>query len=700
MKQKLFVRSDVGTGKPMILLHGMFADGSQWETISALLQKHYRVIIVDLLGHGRSPRPPKASYSDKEHIYALRQTLETLNATKEATVVGYSMGGAVALAYSSKYPESVEQLYLISTPFYLTPDQMVPNKYAASILFTKASTSLFSFLEGLMYTGGRLDKLIGFGNNSKAFHKMIGAHDNEMETEIIRKNLNQLVRKFDFVGHLKKLQTPLTFYAGKKDVFIIQSQLDALRRYQPNMDIQRLNIIKIDHMLVQNLPHEIARLVLKNQKNLLHIGLDNGTGEVLLLLNGIEGSSAYWRPILPALQSNRRVIAIDLLGFGKSPKPLNIAYSLDDQVAWIKRTLDSINVTKMTIVGHSLGALTALNYASKFPWQVKELILFSPVFVPKDHVNFQLTKQIKLIDKISDNSFAYSQTAHALGYKRLSQFAPLIRSVKNAVQKQNSRNMLDKTTNIPTIILFGANDPLIDHKYLQQITLAYQNIHVTELASVGHNFPLFNPDLTLQHLNFPNSHKLKKASIMPKTLMQQLAQLSSPILFIKSIFYTTTGLLLLTSLAPWITTILLCLWVFRFGFSTIRGAFSLKNEDLSYMGYIILGVIGMLLSYVLFRWPELALRVSIIILCILVVFIGITRLVVALAWIKRRRLKQHLLLSGTSMTLVGLLALGGSIKSLKLMVISIAIIYILRGIQFAIYTFSASTIAYIRAFSD
>lgn len=153
MKAKLFVRQDIGNGEPLVLLHGIFGDGTQWDKIAPMLAKDFRVIVVDLLGHGRSPRDDKFTYSPEEHASALRAALEGINATDNLTVVGYSMGGAVALQYSAQYPDNIAQLYLISTPFYLKPDEMIANQYASSAAFIKLSDVLFRAVEKLLLPG-------------------------------------------------------------------------------------------------------------------------------------------------------------------------------------------------------------------------------------------------------------------------------------------------------------------------------------------------------------------------------------------------------------------------------------------------------------------------------------------------------------------------------------------------------------------
>lgn len=702
MTNKLYVRSDTGIGKPLVLLHGMFGDGTQWVKISNILNKEFRVIVVDLLGHGQSPRPENAQYTDTEHALALRKTLESIKATKDLTVVGYSMGGSIALTYSSLFPEEVEQLYLISTPFYLTPEQMLPINYEASLLLTKITTGFFQLVENVLRVGGKVEKLVAFGNKSNKFHKMIGAYDNQLDVVIVRKNLDNLVREFDFVGHLKNVKAPITFYVGKKDIFVIQSQLESLRQFQPNIDIQRLDIMKIDHMLVQNLPNEIASLLMKNKQQLLNVGVDEGKGDNLVLIHGIESSSSYWQPLVPALSEHNRVIAVDLLGFGQSPKPLNLAYSLDDQVEYLKRTLDNLKVEKFHLAGHSLGSLVALSFAAKYPQRVTKLDLLAPVFVPnKVDSNNPIIKRIHFIDRISDGSYLYSHAALALGYKRLSRYIPSIRSIRNSVNQQDSIAKAKLVGNIPTTIAYGTKDGLIDQKYIKKVSRNFKNNKPIRLDGLGHNFLMYRPTLALDIIepDITHSHQPSAAKKLPKTFLKQFTKLTAPILLLKSLVYITVGILLFTDYAKWTIVAGLSFSVIRLGYSYIRGAFSLKNEQLSYVAYIFLGLLVMIFGYGLLDKTQLALDISTLVICTMIIFSGISKLIVSLAWTTDRKTKMRLALFGLLMTSIGLLAISGGLISTKLIIMALAIVLISRGLEYGIYAISSIALAYVRGFN-
>src|ERR1700743_1844844 len=81
---------------------------------------------------------------------------------------------------------------------------------------------------------------------------------------------------------------------------------------------------------------------------------DVGTGETLLLVHGMAGSSATWRAIIPELSKKYRVVAPDLLGHGASAKPRG-DYSLGAYASGIRDLLVALGHERGTVVGHSLG---------------------------------------------------------------------------------------------------------------------------------------------------------------------------------------------------------------------------------------------------------------------------------------------------------------------------------------------------------
>jgi pimeloyl-ACP methyl ester carboxylesterase len=106
-----------------------------------------------------------------------------------------------------------------------------------------------------------------------------------------------------------------------------------------------------------------------------------GQGDPVVFLAGLPGSTSYWDGTFDSLARDHRLIFVDALGFGRSPWP-DVEYTLDDHLGALRRTLLAAGATeRVTLVGHSFGALLAAHYAARYPAVVDRLYLLgTPVF--------------------------------------------------------------------------------------------------------------------------------------------------------------------------------------------------------------------------------------------------------------------------------------------------------------------------------
>lgn len=110
---------------------------------------------------------------------------------------------------------------------------------------------------------------------------------------------------------------------------------------------------------------------------LLHIETI-GTGPVIVFLHGYLSSSQYFKHIRTLLAKDHTILTMDLLGFGASPKPRG-NYTYNDHINAIHRTLQSLHITApFILIGHSMGALISLRYATIYADDVRQLMLFNP----------------------------------------------------------------------------------------------------------------------------------------------------------------------------------------------------------------------------------------------------------------------------------------------------------------------------------
>lgn len=104
-----------GQGPDVVFLHGLGGSSRYWEPLAAA-STGYRATAPDLLGFGRSPSPPDASYDVECHLSALKPHLPP-----RAVVVGHSTGAILAAALAARHPDAVASLLLLGLPAY--PDE-------------------------------------------------------------------------------------------------------------------------------------------------------------------------------------------------------------------------------------------------------------------------------------------------------------------------------------------------------------------------------------------------------------------------------------------------------------------------------------------------------------------------------------------------------------------------------------------------
>jgi len=106
----------------------------------------------------------------------------------------------------------------------------------------------------------------------------------------------------------------------------------------------------------------------------------NANGKTVLLLHGKNFSAIYWEQTANDLaKTGFRVIMPDQIGFGKSSKPTNIQYTFQFLAQNTKAILDELKITKVNVLGHSMGGMLATRFALMYPEMTEKLILENPI---------------------------------------------------------------------------------------------------------------------------------------------------------------------------------------------------------------------------------------------------------------------------------------------------------------------------------
>lgn len=102
-----------GSGETLVFIHGLSDDLNYWEVLAANLKKDYQVIRLDLPGHGQSELGSDEITLDL-YVDCLRDLLDGQN-VDSVNLIGFSLGGAIALEFALEYPERVDSLVLMSS---------------------------------------------------------------------------------------------------------------------------------------------------------------------------------------------------------------------------------------------------------------------------------------------------------------------------------------------------------------------------------------------------------------------------------------------------------------------------------------------------------------------------------------------------------------------------------------------------------
>jgi 3-oxoadipate enol-lactonase len=117
--------SGAGDSPPLVLLHALGEQSSTWDTVRAEFEPAFRVVAIDLRGHGESDRP--GDYSFQSMTDDVLGVLDQLSLDR-VTLVGHSLGGAVAYLVAQQQPTRIDRLIVEDAPPPFRRDRPLPTR--------------------------------------------------------------------------------------------------------------------------------------------------------------------------------------------------------------------------------------------------------------------------------------------------------------------------------------------------------------------------------------------------------------------------------------------------------------------------------------------------------------------------------------------------------------------------------------------
>ncbi len=226
------------------------------------------------------------------------------------------------------------------------------------------------------------------------------------------------------------------------------------------------------------------------------------TGTVLMV-HGFGGSKDHWTRLAARLPQDLHLVALDLPGFGESPRDPTATYAVAAQVARLKRFVDAHALHGVHLMGNSMGGRIAAEYALAFPGDVASLVLFDPAGVtppPGARANHVvIVRSAADFDAFLANAFV---TPPAIPDALKGYFAE--RAQANADFEQRVLDELNATPGrleerlgalaTPALVVWGSEDRIIDPAVATSWRAHLPRGDVVLMNKVGHAPMLERPE--------------------------------------------------------------------------------------------------------------------------------------------------------------------------------------------------------------
>ncbi len=263
-------------GNVLVMIHGGFGSLHNWEGWADNLKEDYRLISMDLLGHGLTGKYQKNLYDRHSERDAVHQLLQKLGVQKYS-VAGNSFGGGVALEIALQYPQEVEGLILVDsegvpngedgydTSLFNDDDPMTPDDpdfYTLSFLERVGShfiskNVIKSTLDSMVYNKDLLtDDFVDY------YSKILRYEGNrEAQLLMFRQGMYLISKngKMDLLPRLKEIKCPTLIIQGKQDTLV---PMRVAETFKENIANSTLFVVdNAGHMPMIEKPKETAKVV-------------------------------------------------------------------------------------------------------------------------------------------------------------------------------------------------------------------------------------------------------------------------------------------------------------------------------------------------------------------------------------------------------------------------------------------------------
>ncbi len=235
----------IGTGKPILLLHGVGLDHTIWKSMAEMYASQAQFILPDLRGQGRSELGD-TNHTLEQMAEDIRKLLDHLQ-VESVTLGGHSMGGYVALAFAEKYPDRLAALAMITSNADADSVEKREQRQKDAVAILSVGSALLA--EGLS------KKLSDDPEIQKISYELIA----RTEPAGLANTQLAIAARPDRKDVLARLNSPILLVAGNKDRIVPLEAFDRMKK--ANSKATAVVLPGVGHMPMLETPRTLGALL-------------------------------------------------------------------------------------------------------------------------------------------------------------------------------------------------------------------------------------------------------------------------------------------------------------------------------------------------------------------------------------------------------------------------------------------------------
>ncbi|GAA1527116.1 pimeloyl-ACP methyl ester carboxylesterase [Agromyces terreus] len=221
------------------------------------------------------------------------------------------------------------------------------------------------------------------------------------------------------------------------------------------------------------------RVILVHERARSDADAADAAGPVFVLVHGLGMGHAYWGDLVEQLESSGRVLALDLPGFGDSPKPRTVP-SIAGSAELLAAMLRAEGLHRPVLVGHSSGAQVVAEAAARHPELVDRIVLIAPSVNPRERTAVQqaarFVQDVAVIDPTALETGASAYLESGFGWT-LANLRPML---------EHRMELVLPRVRAATLVIRGEQDHVVPQSWAQAVATLVPQARYAEIAHRGH----------------------------------------------------------------------------------------------------------------------------------------------------------------------------------------------------------------------